>query len=84
MYGGMIPSGIVQAFGEDSMTPETRKYERSPRVADAFMESLVGSGEMAGLILVHDWSRTPLGPIDTWPQSLRAALSIMLASGYPM
>lgn len=66
------------------MTSETRKHESSPRVADAFMESLKGSGEMAGRILVHDWSRTPLGPIDTWPQSLRTALSIMLASGYPM
>ncbi len=27
-----------------------------------------------------DWSNTPLGPPSTWPQSLRSAVSIMLAS----
>lgn len=31
-----------------------------------------------------DWSQTPLGPPDVWPQSLKTALSILLASGYPM
>ncbi len=27
-----------------------------------------------------DWSQTPLGPIDAWPQSLRSAVSILLPS----
>ena len=30
------------------------------------------------------WAETPLGAVDTWPQSLRTAVSIMLASGFPM
>ncbi len=31
-----------------------------------------------------DWGRTPLGPRDRWPQSLRTALSICLGSRFPM
>ena len=31
-----------------------------------------------------DWAGTPLGPVDGWPQSLRAAVRIVLSSRYPM
>ncbi|MBP2232706.1 signal transduction histidine kinase [Azospirillum agricola] len=31
-----------------------------------------------------DWSRTPVGPVDGWPQSLRATVRTLLASRYPM
>ncbi len=31
-----------------------------------------------------DWSQTLLGPVATWPQSLRTAVSIMLGSHFPM
>jgi signal transduction histidine kinase len=43
-----------------------------------------GKGEMAGLIRTTDWSKTPLGPIDGWPQSLRTAVSICLGSRHPI
>ena len=33
---------------------------------------------LAGLVRAFDWSKTPLGPAATWPQSLRSALSICL------
>ena len=45
---------------------------------------LVGGGEMGARIRAHDWSRTPLGPIEAWPQSLRSALSICLGSRFPI
>lgn len=41
---------------------------------------LAGGGEMGGLIRTMDWSKSPLGPIENWPQSLRSALSILLPS----
>ena len=41
---------------------------------------LVGGGEMGKLIRAHDWAQTPLGAIDSWPQSLRSAVSILLPS----
>jgi signal transduction histidine kinase len=43
-----------------------------------------GSGELAGLIRTMDWSTTPLGPVEAWPQSLRTAVSICLGSRHPI
>ena len=43
-----------------------------------------GWGEMAARVRAHDWSRTPLGPMDGWPQSLRTAVGICLNSRFPM
>jgi hypothetical protein len=41
---------------------------------------LAGGGEMGERIRALDWSRTALGPVDGWPQSLRSALSHLLPS----
>lgn len=45
---------------------------------------LAGGGEMGALMRTIDWSRTPVGPVESWPQSLRTALSILLETGFPM
>jgi len=45
---------------------------------------LSGGGEMGSLIRSYDWSATPIGTIDTWPQSLLTTLSIILNSNFPM
>jgi PAS domain S-box-containing protein len=44
----------------------------------------IPNNEMGNLIRAKDWSRTPVGPIDSWPQSLRTTLSIILNSKFPM
>ncbi|WP_093523781.1 ATP-binding protein [Stigmatella erecta] len=41
-------------------------------------------GEMGALMRSIDWAQTPVGPQETWPQSLRTALSILLESRVPM
>jgi PAS domain S-box-containing protein len=43
-----------------------------------------GGGEMGALMRAKDWSQTPLGAPQTWPQSLRSALDILLNSLAPM
>src|SRR6201995_2074114 len=45
---------------------------------------LAGGGEMGALTRAHDWSETPIGPPDTWPQSLRTAVRILLNTNHPM
>ena len=45
---------------------------------------LSGGGEMGALMRSIDWSKTAVGPVDAWPQSLRTALSILLETGFPM
>jgi len=45
---------------------------------------LYGGGEMGALLRAHNWSATPLGEPETWPQSLRSALSICLEANFPI
>ena len=45
---------------------------------------LPNNSEMGELIQQKDWSKTPLGNPETWSQSLRTTLSIMLSSKFPM
>lgn len=48
------------------------------------IEFLPGGGEMGASIRQKDWSKTPLGSAEFWPQSLRTAVSIMLENQFPM
>src|ERR1700687_4343094 len=45
---------------------------------------LSGGGEMGALTRAYDWSASPLGKPETWPQSLRTALRILLNTNHPM
>ena len=60
---------------------KSRPIRKAPLPAQDW---LVGGGEMGQLIRVTDWSKTALGQIDSWPQSLRTAVNICLASQFPM
>ncbi len=48
------------------------------------LDFLSGGGEMSERIRAFDWSKTPLGSLETWPQSLKTALKIALNSRYPI
>lgn len=41
-------------------------------------------GEMGEAIRTFDWSATPVGPISSWPQSLRTAVALMLGARQPV
>lgn len=41
-------------------------------------------GELGALIREKDWSATPLGDPEGWPQSLRTAVDLCLASRFPL
>jgi PAS domain S-box-containing protein len=43
-----------------------------------------GAGEMAALVRALDWARTPLGTAETWSESLKLGVGMILASGFPM
>ena len=48
------------------------------------IQFLAGGGTMGKLIREKDWSQSPLGNPETWPQSLRTTLNILLNSKFPM
>lgn len=45
---------------------------------------LANGGEMGQLTRAKDWSKTAVGPVELWPQSLRTTLGILLNSKFPM
>jgi PAS domain S-box-containing protein len=45
---------------------------------------LSGGGEMGALMRSLDWSKTSIGAVTEWPQSLRTAVSICLSSRFPI
>ncbi len=45
---------------------------------------LAGGGELGALMRAFDWTSTPLGSPDSWPQSLKTAVRIMLTSRQPI
>ncbi|HEX2778761.1 MAG TPA: PAS domain-containing protein [Gemmatimonadaceae bacterium] len=44
--------------------------------------TFAGPGEMRARCRDLDWSATPLGAVEGWPQSLRTAASLVLGSGF--
>ena len=53
-------------------------------VSQADWQSVAGHGEVAQLMREHDWSTSPLGQPQTWSASLRAVVSLLLQSKFPM
>lgn len=56
----------------------------TPGSTRAREEFLTGPGEMGERIRSFPWRRTPLGPIESWPQSLKTSVSLLLGSRHPM
>ncbi|HWB83073.1 MAG TPA: ATP-binding protein [Bryobacteraceae bacterium] len=73
-------------------TPATRSHSgesaagAAPAVAREHNATAMfpGSGEMSSRMRAFDWSSTTLGEVSAWPQSLRTAVDICLASRVPM
>jgi PAS domain-containing protein len=45
---------------------------------------LAGGGEMGALMRTFDWAKSPLGSPDSWPQTLRTTVRLLLNAGHPM
>ncbi len=59
-------------------------HNRETTLSPLAQRIFAGEGEMASLIRGTDWAKTPLGPIESWPQSLRTSVSICLGSRHPI
>ncbi|MGX5656890.1 ATP-binding protein [Geodermatophilus nigrescens] len=60
--------------------PGAQDIPSGPDVADVF----AGGSENGRLMAAVDWAATPVGPVGTWPASLRYAIRTVLASRFPM
>lgn len=46
--------------------------------------SLPQAGTLSQLVRTHDWTYTPLGPVEEWPQPLATLVEVILCSVHPM
>ncbi len=74
--------GLVSMSGAASIGADVAGSEASSMRTSA--DWLAGGGEMGARMRAHDWSGTALGPAESWPQSLKTAVRIMLTSRYAM
>ncbi len=58
----------------------------SPQMNDAEAHGAQGlpGGQVERLVFATDWSKTQLGPIESWPTGLKTLLEVILASRFPM
>ena len=56
----------------------------NPGPTRAAADLFAGPGEMRALCRAFDWAATPLGPVESWSQSLRTTAGIVLGSRNPM
>ena len=79
----LIPNVVADLAFESKKIVSPSAITKEP-VAQIGSEWIVGGGEMGQLIRALDWSPTPLGPIASWPQSLRTTVNLCLASDLPI
>jgi signal transduction histidine kinase len=85
----MDPKGGSEAGASESsaalLIPQN--FERIVQAADqptGGLEFLAGGGEMGELMRSRDWTQSPLGSPQGWPEALKMAVSICLNSRFPM
>src|SRR5688572_18872887 len=68
---------------EGAPTPLSKPWDNRDQQDSGATSWLLASGEMGEHIRVHDWEATPLGSLQSWPQSLRTLVDLMLNSRHP-
>ncbi len=74
------PEYLPRGHDGDGTPPPRRRVTDRVNVARA----LTAAGEMPTRIATFDWKRTPLGPLEDWPISLRAAAAMVVENRFPM
>ena len=60
------------------------RTREEPEAENAAAELFAGGGEMSALMRSTDWSKTKLGPVESWPRSLKTMVGVVLGSRFPM
>jgi PAS domain S-box-containing protein len=91
MAGEREPAGSQHVRDEVGDAEEQPGHHAAPKDGREVSASqpasravLAGGGEMGRRIRAFDWSKTLIGPLETWPQTLRTVVGIMLGAGPPL
>jgi PAS domain S-box-containing protein len=75
---------FLAGFGVVLGSRRGRPLSVSLSISSPTTSFLQGDGETTALIRNFDWSATPLGPIEHWPQSLKTVTALLLRSPVPI
>ena len=77
---------VPKSMLADELIPEIEKVieEKRQRKIGTAGKWVQGGSMLGRLIANFDWAKTPIGPLDEWPQSLRNSVNLMLNSQHPM
>jgi signal transduction histidine kinase len=75
-----LPVAIDSVFGDRSQEKILAEGEEST-LTEGWLR---GGGALGRLVQEFDWTKTPLGPIEEWPQSLRTVVRVLLSSRFAM
>jgi len=83
--GGAAAAGERSLFA-DIANPPRPAVLSAPMAAASYdtLAFLGGGGEMGERMRAHDWAASSLGGPETWPQSLRLTVRLVLTSNHPM
>ena len=70
LHEARVPVGALPMSAADSVTVTAETL-------------FAGPGEMRARCRAHDWGATALGPVESWPPSLRVLAPLVLAAGVP-
>ena len=68
---------------EKAVDGEVGRPHNSPDGAEKMAMARKGGGAMGNLIRSTDWSKTPLGPAESWSPALRMMVNFLLANRFP-
>lgn len=75
-----LPAAIERLLGNGE--PEaTEGYGKETALKEEWIR---GGGAMGQLVREFDWSKTPLGPMEKWPQRLTTIVRVLLTSRFAM
>ncbi len=72
---------IIRRLFDNPVPGTTETASQDGSVTSEFMR---GGGALGQLVRDFDWAKTPLGPIDSWPQSLKTVVRVLLSSRFAM
>jgi hypothetical protein len=86
MAHGNLPGsdGVISGYPPPSPEHHDLTMPRNSRGRPSEQTFLAGGGKLSEIIASFDWSKTPLGPIEGWPTSIKTSVGLILRSPIPI
>ncbi|KAG9051351.1 hypothetical protein FS837_008446 [Tulasnella sp. UAMH 9824] len=78
-----LPEWVETPFDLTVLAHGKSRHEQQSTVKEPIPQWLTAGTKMLDYLNKYPWENHPLGPMELWPQSLKSALSAVMAAPYP-